>query len=198
MYKHVIEYVSLTATIIAFVHYYFYTGKNLKKVALFFSGAIFIGTLSEAVTILTTGSYDYKGFSLYIGPVPLFITIGWCTSFYFTWHIANQLTFILHDKKYFYLVNGLAAGLTGVVIDLYFDPVAVTLDWWQWKNGSAYFNVPIINYIGWLVFCGGYAPIYNYFNGRKMVIYKKALFFFLSLIGLFIVTAASTLPFLGK
>lgn len=196
MYKQVVEYVSLFATVLSIIHFYYYSNKKIGSVFLFFFGAIFIGTLSEAVTILTTNSYDYVGFSFYIGPVPLFITIGWCNSFYFTWHISNQITFKLKDKKSFYIINGITAGIVGILIDLYFDPVAVSLDWWQWKNGSAYFNVPIINYIGWFVFCGGYAAIYNYFDKKELSKFKKSAFFILSLIGLFIITAICTLPFL--
>lgn len=196
MYKHIIEYVSLIATILVMVHYYYYSGKKFPKIFLFFGGSIFIGTVSEAITILTTKSYHYVGFSFYIGPVPLFIALGWCTNFYFTWHIANQLTFKLIGKKYFYIINGIIAGLAGVLIDLFFDPVAVTMDWWTWKNGSAYFNVPVINFIGWFVFCGGYAPIYNFFDKSKLTGFKKVGFFMLSLVGMFIVTAALTMPFL--
>lgn len=197
MYKSGVEYISYIATILVFIHYYYYSNKEIKKVLLFFSGAIFIGTLSEAVTMLTTNSYDYKGFNIYVGPVPLFITIGWCSSFYFTWHIANQLTFMLINKKYFYFVNGVVAGISGLMIDLFYDPVAVTLDWWQWKNGSSYFNVPIINFVGWFVFCGGYAAIFNFFdNNKKLKGFKKVILFFISLIGLFIITAIATLPFL--
>lgn len=196
MYKPVVEYVSLVATVLSIIHYYYYSNKKIGSVILFFFGAIFIGTLSEAVTILTTNSYDYVGFSFYIGPVPLFITIGWCNSFYFTWHISNQITFKLKDKKFFYVANAITAGIAGVLIDLYFDPVAVSLDWWQWKNGSAYFNVPVINFIGWFIFCGGYAPIYNYFNKKDLSGLKKTALFILSLVGLFIVTAVCTLPFL--
>ncbi len=38
-----------------------------------------------------------------------------------------------------------------IVIDLVLDPAAVTLGFWAYDGGGAYYGVPVSNYLGWVV-----------------------------------------------
>lgn len=196
MFKHTIEYTSLLATIVVIVHYYFYTGKSLKYVFLFFSGALFLGSISEVAAILTTGSYHYPGFRLYIGPLPLFIALGWCSSFYMIYQISWQISFHWQGHKHFLFIIGVVGGLVGLFMDLFFDPVAVSMNWWEWKNSGPYFGVPTVNFVGWFIFAGGFCAMYNLVLSKSWEFGKKVVVFYGLLVGVFIVTACSSFPFM--
>ena len=196
MFKHIIEYTSLIASLVVIVHYYFYTDRQLKTVFLFFSGALFLGTISEAAAIISTGSYHYPGFRWYIGPVPLFIAFGWCSSFYMIYHISRQLTFHLQDHKHFFWIVAAGGGFVGLFMDLFFDPVAISMNWWEWKNGGPYFNVPTANFSGWFVFAAGFCATYNLALSKDWSYGKKVIGFYGMLVGVFIVTALCSFPFL--
>jgi len=36
-------------------------------------------------------------------------------------------------------------------IDLVLDPAAVRLGFWYWENGGFFYNVPLVNFLGWLL-----------------------------------------------
>ena len=196
MFKHTVEIISLILNILCWIHYYIYS-KKLSKVVVFFSGAVFLGGIIEAVSIITTSSYNYPGFLIYLGPVPLFIAIGWGSTFYITYRISDQILSQFVNKKNYFLLFGMTAGLVGLVTDLCYDPVAVNLGWWEWQKGSIYFGVPISNFIGWFVFCFGFCFVYKYIYSKEWSTPKKTMFFYLSLVIVFFVTAFSTMPFLN-
>lgn len=198
MTKHIIEIVSILGTLIAVIHFYMYSNHDLRKLVLFFSGSMVLGTIAEAAAILSTESYLYRGFLWYIGPVPVFVAIGWCATFYMTFLIGKQLVLPSEGQPHFLWKLGLSAGLTGVVLDLCFDPVAHLLGLWEWKNGSFYYGIPISNYIGWFFFCGGFAMAYHHVtrNGKSGA--REFGMFYLWLVGVFAVTAASSFPFLNS
>jgi putative membrane protein len=196
MFKQEVEIFSIVLNILCWVHCYFYSGKKISKVFVFFGGAMFLGGITEAVSIILTGSYNYPGFRWYIGPVPIFIALGWGATFYITYHLANHLTKGFEKTRYYFLTYGLVAGLLGMAMDLNFDPVSVSLNWWDWKNGSPYFGVPIANFVGWFFFCCGFCMAYKIVESLSWKTWKKAILFFLLLIPVFIVTSLSAMPFL--
>lgn len=45
-----------------------------------------------------------------------------------------------------------------VVLDLVLDPAAVSLGFWAWEEPGAYYGVPLVNFVGWVV-SGGIAVL---------------------------------------
>lgn len=45
-----------------------------------------------------------------------------------------------------------------VVLDLVLDPAAVSLGFWAWEQPGAYYGVPVVNFLGWVV-SGGIAVL---------------------------------------
>ena len=46
----------------------------------------------------------------------------------------------------------LATSLTAVMLDLFIDPVAVSLGYWVWSvQGNVYYGIPLLNFVGWFV-----------------------------------------------
>lgn len=45
-----------------------------------------------------------------------------------------------------------------VVLDLVLDPAAVSLGFWAWEQPGAYYGVPLVNFLGWVV-SGGIAVL---------------------------------------
>ncbi len=46
----------------------------------------------------------------------------------------------------------LLTALPAIVLDLFIDPVAVVAGYWVWfVRGTVYFDIPLLNYVGWFV-----------------------------------------------
>ncbi len=181
MFKHAIETISILASILVVVHYYFYTNKNAKYTFLFFSGALLIGTISEIAAMLTTDSYHYDGFRWYIYKVPVFVAVGWCNVFYFIYQITRQITFRLSNHPRYLWIVGFVGGLVGLCMDLFFDPVAASLEWWEWKNGGPYYGVSTGNSVGWIFFASGFCFVYNPVLSKNWKFRKRVNRFYLLL-----------------
>jgi uncharacterized membrane protein len=91
---------------------------------------------------------NYPGYLLWLGIVPLWISLGW--------FIVSLSSFmIFHDiicPKRRALVSALLAGLLAVNVDLMIDPVASSNKLWTWLSpGMNLFGVPIYNFTGWFL-----------------------------------------------
>jgi putative membrane protein len=156
-----------------------------------------VGALAEAAAIAFTDSYEYPGYHLYVGPVPLFVAVGWSANFYYTHGIATVLSGRHRDGPLGLWLLGLLGGLCGVLIDLCFDPVAVSLGWWVWQGGSGYFGVPVANFVGWFSLCAGFSFAYGCWARRPGLRFaQRTLLFYLLLLAAFLVTALVSFPFL--
>jgi uncharacterized membrane protein len=62
---------------------------------------------------------------------------------------------IYQKQNYFQIIFiSFAAGIFGVCLDLLEDPIAHHNNWWIWETslkGIKFFEVPILNFIGWFV-----------------------------------------------
>ncbi|MFW5775320.1 MAG: carotenoid biosynthesis protein [Chitinivibrionales bacterium] len=195
MYQHLNEVVSILSNIGCWVHAYFFFGRSLRRSALFMGGAMVLGTISELAAIATTGGYNYDGFWWYIGTVPLFIAIGWGAAFYFPFVFTSMIARHLPRKKLLLLWFGLIAGSIGVSIDLWYDPVAVALGWWSWKNPGPYYAVPTSNFVGWFCFTALFCTLFLFIDTRTWTFRRKTLVFIALLPVVLLITAAVSFPF---
>lgn len=75
------------------------------------------------------------------------------------WAARKSLAYRIKDMNYgltLLVVAGITA-LFAVCIDLVLDPAAVELGFWNWETPGLFYEVPLINFAGWLLtgFVGG-------------------------------------------
>jgi putative membrane protein len=146
-------------TVALMVVFSFYHGVLLYGLGkmFFFVGAITVISWSyESLSILTGfpfGNYDYTDLLLpKLGLVPVLIMPAYFSMGYLAWVIAA----ILLDKRDSsvkgsdVLLLPIISSFIMVMWDICMDPYNSTIiQYWIWKDGGAYFGVPLVNYLGW-------------------------------------------------
>lgn len=99
-------------------------------------------------------NYEYPGQSrLWVFTFILFGWIGMCGSCMFVAEgiLCRQARDMLTERHSWWQV-ALLTGLIAVVLDLFIDPVAVRAGYWVWfVQGTVYYEIPLLNYVGWFV-----------------------------------------------
>ncbi len=124
---------------------------------LVFAGLCFVvGNLSENLSIATGFPFGHYYFVELMGPklfqVPVLLGLAYIGMSYVSWTLARA---IVGNPKA--PVTGLrifslplVASFIMVAWDLAQDPVwATVLHGWVWRDGGAWFGVPVSNYLGW-------------------------------------------------
>lgn len=65
--------------------------------------------------------------------------------------VVNAYLLVLLFESGGRVVRGVATIGTVLVLDLVLDPAAVSLGFWAYTDGGMYYNVPVTNYIGWIL-----------------------------------------------
>ncbi|MBX7095309.1 MAG: carotenoid biosynthesis protein [Flavobacteriales bacterium] len=124
----------------------FFPVKNITRGEwMAMAGIAVLGYVVEVVGVLTAalfGDYHYGanlGYKMY--DVPLVISINWLVMVYVSYSAAAL--FFSHPLLIALLGAGIMTGM-----DFFIEPVAVKLDYWQWKDGI----IPLQNYIAWFSF----------------------------------------------
>jgi len=129
---------------------------GLKNMLVFFFITWLVSHFFEAYSIQTGFPFGYYFYDKLAGPrlfeVPLVIMFAYFGTGYASWMIAHILTGQYHKPlsgRAMFLVP-LVATFIMVMWDLCMDPICSTIgSLWVWKDGGAYFGVPIKNYFGW-------------------------------------------------
>ena len=79
-----------------------------------------------------------------LGYVPLLIPLAWFMMLFPSWRIAGWLTQSWPTRI-------AAAALAMTAWDLSLDPRMVADGAWIWRDGGAYFGIPLSNFAGWLI-----------------------------------------------
>ncbi len=140
-----------------FLVYYSYKKYGTRRTIVYFL-PIIIATLIIESAGVAGGRYYYSGYIVYLsvvgGAVPLIIILAWSTNLFLFLHLGKYFISKMYQKqnlKQIILIS-LSAGVFGVCLDLLEDPIAHHNNWWIWKEslvGIKFFNVPILNFIGW-------------------------------------------------
>jgi putative membrane protein len=121
---------------------------------------IIIATLLIESAGVAGGRYYYPGYIVYLsvvgGAVPLIIILAWSVNLFLFMNLGKYFISKLYRRQNYLriILISLAAGLFGVCLDLLEDPIAHYNNWWIWEEsltGIKFFNVPILNFIGWFV-----------------------------------------------
>lgn len=139
--------------------YYSYKKYGTKLTIVYFLPIIIATLLIESAGV-AGGRYYYPGYILYLsvvgGAVPVIIILAWSVNLFLFMNLGKYFISKIYKKQNFFQIFfiSLAAGLFGVCLDLLEDPIAHYNNWWVWETslkGIKFFEVPILNFIGWFV-----------------------------------------------
>ena len=139
--------------------YYSYKKYGTKRTLIYFL-PIIIATLIIESAGVAGGRYYYPGYIVYLsvvgGAVPLIIILAWSVNLFLFMNLGKLFMSKIYQKRNTLQIAfiSLSAGVFGVCLDLLEDPLAHYNNWWIWETslqGIKYFNVPILNFIGWFI-----------------------------------------------
>lgn len=118
-----------------------------------------VSTIAELVSLKTpigifgakyrynTGHRFFSSRILFMGVYPLEIALAWVILKYLSYSLA-MLIASAFGLPYSFVIFG--TPLILMSLDLILDPVAVNIKkHWTWGTGSAYFGIPLRNFLGW-------------------------------------------------
>lgn len=148
----------------------FVNQKSLKKKEVIIVFLIFsIGMIAEILGVnygLIFGKYDYgDNLGLKLLGVPLLIGLNWVVLTFICGSISNHFI----KNKYLSIVVGIIFML---IIDITLEPIAPTLDYWEFSVSIA----PIQNYIGWAFTSLMTLSIYQFYYSSKEFTFSINLF----------------------
>ena len=148
----------------------FVNQKSLKKKEVIIVFLIFsIGMIAEILGVnygLIFGKYDYgDNLGLKLLGVPLLIGLNWVVLTFICGSISNHFI----KNKYLSIVVGIIFML---IIDITLEPIAPTLDYWEFSGSTA----PIQNYIGWAFTSLLTLSIYQFYYSSKEFTFSINLF----------------------
>lgn len=129
---------------------------RIKNIVIFFIITWLVSHFFEAFSIQTGFPFGHYYYDKLAGPrlfqVPLIIMFAYFGTGYASWILSNvllgQYSNRLAAKQIFFVP--LIASFLMVMWDVCMDPVASTVaSLWVWRDGGAYFGVPLQNYFGW-------------------------------------------------
>src|SRR4030042_1059494 len=139
--------------------YYSYKKYGTKNTIVYFLPIIIATLLIESAGV-AGGRYYYPGYILYLsvvgGAVPLIIILAWSVNLFLFMNLGKYFISKMYQKQNYMQIIfiSLSAGVFGVCLDLLEDPIAHYNNWWIWETslkGIKFFEVPILNFIGWFV-----------------------------------------------
>lgn len=110
--------------------------------------AFLYGFIVELIGVKTGfifGNYEYGktlGFKLF--DIPLVIGVNWLMLAYLSGICTENI-----GKNWHFLLKSVFSACIMLALDFFIEPVAMKYDFWQWQGGE----IPIKNYVGWLI-CG--------------------------------------------
>ncbi len=152
-------FIIVIAIVWIFLVYYSYKKHGARMTLVYFL-PIIIATLIIESAGVAGGRYYYPGYIVYLsvigGAVPLIIILAWSVNLFLFMNLGRYCISKVYQQKNLLqiLLISLVAGLFGVCLDLLEDPIAHHNNWWIWEEslvGIKFYNVPILNFIGWFV-----------------------------------------------
>lgn len=129
---------------------------KLRGILVFAGICILVGNISENLSINTGFPFGHYYFVELMGPklfqVPVLLGLAYIGMSYVSWSLARLIVgkpeAPLTGWRFVALPT--VASFVMVAWDLAQDPVwATVLHGWVWRDGGAWFGVPLSNYLGW-------------------------------------------------
>lgn len=113
---------------------------------------VLFGVLIETVMVQGEG-YAYGRFLVMLGPVPLWVGVGWGVIVYVSTFTAQRMLAPV-------LLRPAIAAALAVNVDLSLDPIAELYGFWSWNHPPErphLYDVPLDNFLGWYLIVFLYA-----------------------------------------
>jgi putative membrane protein len=151
---------------------------GLRAMAVFFLLCFAVGMAFEHLSIFTGFPFGHYHFTSAMGPklfeVPVLLGLAYIGMGYLSWTLGGII-----------VGNGLFArpfisGFIMVAWDLAMDPIwANFAKAWLWRDGGAYFGVPLSNFFGWyLTIYVIYQSFAFYVRGTRPAVSRPAIAFY--------------------
>ena len=88
-----------------------------------------------------------------IGAVPLVVLLAW-PFLIFLCFMGTEVLFFKIKRRAPLVLKSLVTALWALSIDILVDPIQKFEKNWSWPNGGLFWDVPIINFLGWIVIVG--------------------------------------------
>jgi putative membrane protein len=148
-----------------------------KHTLIFLAISAVISLIFEEVGVATGaifGPYHYTDvLGLKIGLVPILIPIAWFTMIYPSYVIANLITDgePIGSRGSFWRIAWVAliSGMVMTAWDVMVDPILShpKVQAWVWDRPGSYFDIPIQNYVGWILTTFTVYLVYRLFERRS-------------------------------
>lgn len=141
--------------------------KRLKQKFFLWGGFVLVASfLLELIGVQTGAIFGAYGYLDVLQPViwsvPAAIGFAWLGMIISSVVLAQRL---IRNQTKSQLLVGLLAAVFMVIFDLFMEPAAVKLSYWQWRENA----IPVRNYFVWLVFGG----IFSYIGLRFGLFERK-------------------------
>jgi putative membrane protein len=129
---------------------------RLRGILVFAGFCLLVGNLSENLSIVTGFPFGHYYFVELMGPklfqVPVLLGLAYIGMSYVSWTLARAIVGNPHAPVTGLRIIALPLVASSIMVawDLAQDPVwATVLHGWVWRDGGAWFGVPVSNYMGW-------------------------------------------------
>jgi uncharacterized membrane protein len=125
---------------------------GLRAMLVFCGICVLVGNAIENLGVMTGFPYGHYYFADLMGPklfhVPVLLGLAYIGMAYVSWRLGRLILGFAAGGSF--LAAPLVASFVMVAWDLAQDPVwATALHGWIWRDGGAWFRVPVSNYFGW-------------------------------------------------
>jgi putative membrane protein len=130
---------------------------GLRRILAFAGICLVVGSLAEELSMATGFPFGHYRFLELMGPklieVPVLLGMAYIGMSYVSWCVARAILgtsepALLRSRL---VALPLLAAMVMTAWDLAQDPVwSTVLHGWTWRDGGAWFGVPVSNYLGWL------------------------------------------------
>lgn len=124
--------------------------KHTLQVFFIVTGIAFFAEWLGSTTGFPFGKYHYTALlQPQVGGVPLLIPLAWMMMLPPAWAVAQT---ILGAKSRLAAWQGvLLSAFAFTAWDLFLDPQMTAWGFWVWETPGAYFGIPLVNFVGWLL-----------------------------------------------
>lgn len=111
----------------------------------------FLAEWAGSQTGFPFGRYHYTdALQPQLAGVPLLIPLAWMMMLPPAWAVSNRISGGSGRGLPFVLLSALAI----TAWDLFLDPQMVAWGFWVWEVPGAYFGIPLVNFLGWILVSG--------------------------------------------
>jgi uncharacterized membrane protein len=133
---------------------------------------LLVSNAFENLSILTGFPFGHYHYSDNLGPklflVPLLIGLAYLGMGYLSWTVARLILNGARPAADRIFALPALASFVMVSWDLTLDPVASTIGQsWIWRDGGAYFGVPVSNFLGWYLTVFVFFQLFALYQSRR-------------------------------